>query len=265
MSKGLVRKIVEYVVLAHSKFVLSYYKIKNSRKPRLFIYTDSRGYEISSILTRKSYRKSFIHGLIKDYNCDVFICPEKHTTFIDFFEVLNDSSVKDYDSIICLVGVVDFSPRRMSEISAIQEVKFAKIEQLLEVNYKANWLENHREEYLGEKTSSLLGFEGLRDIAKMLLSYRNVIWVSCNPVDLSWRGNYFRDRPKNINIVNELSKEMIKILAGNDCVSIVDNTTWNLEEVRKYTCDNIHYSKEGMRLIENKLKYIIDANLKKIG
>lgn len=265
MLKSFLRGIVQNVVRIHSSCVIAYYKVKNTKKPRLFVYTDSRGYEISTILTRKSHRKSFIHSLIKEYNCDVYICPEKHTTFIDFYDVLKSSGVKDYASIICLVGVVDFSPRRLSEISAIREVKFPKLEQFSEVNYRSDWSESYSVEYLGENTASFLGFDGLKDIASLLLSYRNVIWISCNPVDLSWRGNYFRDRPKNINVVNDLSKEMIKILAGHNGISIVDNTGWNLEEVRKYTCDNIHYSDEGMKLLGNKLKYIIDANLKEIS
>ena len=60
------------------------------------------------------------------------------------------------------------------------------------------------ENYMGKPTSSILdNQQHLQAVAEKFNKIENLIWVSCNPVDLNWKGNYFRERPKNINMVNE--------------------------------------------------------------
>ena len=110
----------------------------------------------------------------------------------------------------------------------------------------------HDAYYNGETTSSLVGLKLVPKIVNKLNSINNLIWISCNPIDLNWRGNYFRDRPENINYVNEISKSLISHEKNNN-FHVIDHTSWNLEEVRKFTCDNIHYSKDGMRLIKKSI------------
>jgi hypothetical protein len=248
-----IRSIVENIVKLHSQFIVNIYKLKNYNSKRILIYTDSRGYEISSIFTRKSYRKSFIQELIKKYNCDVFICPEKHTTFYDFFETHENFKKNKYDFVVCLIGVVDFSPRPLSQIEPILKLKKYKISNNFTFSDDLKKLTTqHDAFYNGETTSSLVGLKLVPKIVNKLNSINNLIWISCNPIDLNWRGNYFRDRPENINYVNEVSKSLISHEKNNN-FHVIDHTNWNLEEVRKYTCDNIHYSKDGMRLIKKSI------------
>ena len=251
------RSIIENIIQLHSQFIVNIYKIKNYNSKRILIYTDSRGYEISSIFSRKSYRKSFIQDLIMNYKCDVFICPEKHTTFYDFFETQENYKMNKYDFVICLIGVVDFSPRPISQIEPILKLKKGKILNNFMVSNDSMKLTTlHGSYYNGEPTSSLVGLKSVSSIVNKLNAIDNLIWISCNPVDLNWRGNYFRDRPENINYVNEVSKSIISYNKHKN-FHVLDFTNWNLEEVRKYTCDNIHYSKEGMELIKNSIiKYI---------
>lgn len=240
LLKTQIRRVIENIVISHSQFIVNIYKLKNYNSKRILIYTDSRGYEISSIFTRKSYRKSFIQELIKKYNCDVFICPEKHTTFYDFFETHENFKKNKYDFVICLIGVVDFSPRPLSQIEPILKLKKYKISNNFTFSDDLKKLTTqHDAFYNGETTSSLVGLKLVPKIVNKLNSINNLIWISCNPIDLNWRGNYFRDRPENINYVNEVSKSLISHEKNNN-FHVIDHTNWNLEEVRKYTCDNIH-------------------------
>ena len=248
--------VYQYVKLK-SLIYLSFYKYKNSNKKAMFIYSDSRGFEISKMKNRKSPFSSYIDYFIKNYRCDVYICPEKHTTLFDFLDII-ESRKQHYDFIISHVGVVDFSPRQAKEIMPILNRKKAKIIRVFGENLYKKLIDvkTYKTEYLGELTSSLVAEEFLGDIAKRLNKIENLIWITCNPVDLNWNGNYSRERPLNINMVNAKSKKLLTLL--NDTIDVVDLTNWNIEDIHKYTCDNIHMSNHGMNLIE---KAIID-NLK---
>lgn len=215
----------------------------------MFIYTDSRGFEISQAKNRKSPFSSYINYFVKNYNCDVFICPEKHTTIFDFLDMI-ESKNKSYDYIISHIGVVDFSPRQAKEIKPILSLKKNKIKKVFGEDFyqKLIKFKTYKTKYLGELTSSLIMVEFLPEIAKKFNELDNFIWITCNPIDINWDGNYFRKRPSNINIVNEKSKKILTLL--NDKINVVDLTNWNIEEIHRYTCDNIHMSSDGMNLIE---------------
>ena len=165
---------------------------------------------------------------------------------------------KSYDYIISHIGVVDFSPRQAKEIKPILDLKKNKIKRVFgeDLYQKLIEVKTYKTKYLGERTSSLITAEFLADIAKKFNKLDNLIWITCNPIDTNWNGNYLRKRPLNINIVNDKSKKLLTLL--NNKVKVIDLTNWNIEEIHKYTCDNIHMSNDGMNLIE---KAIID-NLK---
>lgn len=248
--------VYNYVKLK-SLIYLSFYKYKNWNKKTLFIYTDSRGFEISKMKNRKSPFSSYIDYFIKNYKCDVFICPEKHTTTFDFLDMI-ESKNNCYDYIIAHIGVVDFSPRQVKEIEPILELKKNKIKRVFGDNFyqELKQLKTYKTKYFGELTSSLITDEFLQDIAKKFNTLDNLIWITCNPVDINWDGNYSRKRPLNINMVNDKSKKMLTLLSNK--VKVIDLTNWNITDIHKYTCDNIHMSNDGMNLIK---KAIID-NLK---
>lgn len=256
--KNFLRYSAYVIVNIRSASFLYFYKIKNIKKKKIFVYTDSRGFEISRIWNRKSPFDSYLKSLIKNYNCTVFICPEKHTTIFDFLFAYNQQvKSMNYDHVIAHVGVVDFSPRPWTSIANILAIKSHKIIEIFghEFYNKITDLEIYKIKYLGESTSSILPCVLLPAISEELLSIPKLIWVSCNPVDLNWSGNYRRNRPTNINIVNEKSRVLIKLL--NDKTEVIDLTNLTLDEVREYTCDNIHLSAKGMKMIENSIYQII--------
>lgn len=85
----------------------------------------------------------------------------------------------------------------------------------------------------------------------------NLIWISCNDIDLKWWGNYFRERPLNSEMINIKSKLLLNNLKTN---TILDLTNLTNEEIKKYTCDNVHLTKEGSNYILNNLIKIINNN-----
>ncbi len=255
--KKRIRQFLYVLVNIHTYLYLNFFKLKNRNSKKLFVYTDSRGFEISKIKNRKSPFSSYLSYLVKNYNCDVFICPEKHTTVFDFLDKYNEYKHKNYQSVIAHIGVVDFSPRPASQIEAILNLKKKKIEMCFNTDFftQINDLKIYPDKYMNEDTASILPVELINQVADAFNKIDDLIWVTCNPVDLNWRGNYKRDRPININMVNDKSIVMKELL--DDQVRIIDFTEFSMDEVHKYTCDNIHMSEEGMKLIENKLKEIV--------
>lgn len=254
------KKIKQFLYILINIWVFVYlkiYKILNYRKDKIFVYTDSRGFEISKIYNRKTPFSSYLLFLVKNYNCDLYICPEKHTTIFDFLFQLQKNNNKKFKHVISHIGVVDFSPRPISTINSILNLKRDKIQTCFSPAFfnKIYNLKVYPEEYLGEKTSSIVPSELIPDIAKAFNRIDNLIWITCNPVDINWRGNYKNDRPLNINMVYTKSILMIKEL--NEKIKIIDLTKFSIEEIHKYTCDNIHLSWDGMVLIEKKLKKIL--------
>ncbi|NVK72541.1 MAG: hypothetical protein HWE24_03595 [Oceanospirillaceae bacterium] len=251
--KTLLLSIHRLIVTIYTKA----YQIKNHKKSKILIYTDSRGFEITKAINRKAPFQSYINNLIKNYNCEVYICPEKHTTFYDFFNVLNNKSPDNYFKIICHIGVVDFSPRGHKTVPEILNLKKHKIISQFGNNFFKNLLagENYETTYYGDQTKSLLGKNQLKDLATKLNSIPNLIWISCNPVLLDWDGNYFRKRPRNINIVNQYSKDLIALL--NNTIDVIDLTKLSKSEIKELTCDNIHLSLKGMEYILKKLELLL--------
>lgn len=254
LIKKRIRQFLYLLVNLRTYICLKYYKSINYKKKKLFIYTDSRGFEISKISNRKSPFSSYLFFLIKNYNCDVFICPEKHTTIFDFLYTFSKHRNTNYDFVIAHIGVVDFSPRPISTIKAILELKKIKIETCFNPLFykKVINIKIYPEKFLNEQTGSIVHSDFIDEIAEKFNKIKNLIWITCNPVDTNWRGNYSRDRPVNINIVNDKSIMMKELL--NDNIHLIDLTRFTKKEIHKYTCDNIHMSIEGMELIANELK-----------
>ncbi|MCR9249732.1 MAG: hypothetical protein NXI20_04880 [bacterium] len=255
--KSSIKRTIYKLIVFGTKFVGGIWKIKNAQKKKILVYTDSRGFEITKLINRKNPFSSYVNYLIKNYNTTFYICPEKHTTIFDFLEVFLKSKDR-YDHVIVHCGVVDFSPRPISQIKEILTLKKNKIVSQFGDAFFQELLQfpGFDVEYFGEKTTAILPVDYVHEVANKLKEIENLIWISCNPVDINWRGNYKKDRPDNINIVNDCSK-LMKAKLGRDEM-VVDLTDFSLEQVYKYTCDNIHLSQDGMEYIEKKLAEIIN-------
>lgn len=249
--KLLLNNINELLIVMISNVAITYYKVKNRNKPRVLIYTDSRGHEITSKFNKKNPFSSYCRQLIKTYNSTVYICPEKHTTIIDFLSVMKKQSCK-FDLIILHCGVVDFSRRPVSQLASIYSLKHEK---MLEIGFTDEELEDNTKQstgyyYKGEKTASIYTTQQFSDIIiPALCSINNLVFIGCNKVLLNWSGTYWQERPKDINVIMDYCD-----IAKKNLKYMIDLSSWSDDIIKKNTDDNIHPNKYGYRDIANELE-----------
>ena len=248
-------KTIEFFVKHISNSIIFLFRVINYKKKRIFIYTDSRGFEITKIYNKKNPFSSYVYSFIRSYKCKVFVCPEKHTTVFDFLYAYYKEN-KTYDFVISHIGVVDFSPRPISDIRDILELKKKKITTVFNEEFYNSLInfKGYDTLYNNQRTSAILPESQIKIIAEKFNEIENLLWISCNPVLLNWKGNYRKLRPDNINLVNVKSKMLIEDLKTK---KIIDLTNLTPSEVKEYTCDNIHLSEKGMEFIEEKMKELI--------
>lgn len=237
------------------KTKLLFYKAKNGGKKKVLIYTDSRGHEITKLTNKHNPFSGYSKYFIKNYKVDCYITPERHTTVYDFLDFIASNKIK-YDYIICHVCVVGFAPRPLSQVAPVLNLKTAKISKLFgEDTFKQiQAFEGYPDVFMNEKTSSLVPEFMVPKIAEHFNKIPNLVWISCNPTLADWKGNY-SERPSNLGLVNTKSIETLFLLENKNQV---DLTKWSADEIRKYTCDNVHLTEAGMKFIENKLREIIE-------
>ena len=109
-------------------------------------------------------------------------------------------------------------------------------------------------DYEEDKTINMYSLEmAYKFVIPRLLDIPNLIWIGINKIDVSWRGNYWKDRPKNIRIVEDYSR----LFAKNLPCTLDLLHFWPVEEIRDYTFDNIHPNKQGSDFIFYQLQQIL--------
>ena len=227
---------------------------------KILLYTDSRGEKISSFQNHEHYSDK----LSNVYNVRKYLCTEKWTTTIDFFRTLEDEDVSRYDVIILHTSVVENSPRLKCD--AYQKIyKDPKKKKYFDEIFGEKEMKKHmlgaksdfgtQNMYEGQVTWNMFSCDmAIQSLVPRLEELPNLIWISNSPLvggnGEEWLGSYWRPRPRNMGIVNEYSKEYIKSMKNT---KVIDLTNWTDEEIKKYTTDNIHYTKEGSDLVYSKL------------
>lgn len=222
---------------------LKFFPIINSNI-KLLIYTDSRG----NNLTKHDDYLHYPELLNIFFNTDKHLCPEKWTTTLDFLDFWQKQGQKEkYDFVLLHTGIVDYSPRHQTiakekiykDKKDIFDNVFGKqiIKEYLDSDFKV--------EYEGDKTINLYS----TDMAKKYLlpelkKIKNLIWISNNIVLPDWNGNYWKERPRNMNIVDSYAD-----LFSDSLDNVVDLRSWNEKDVKKYTFDNIHLNKLGSDIV----------------
>lgn len=215
---------------------------------KILCFTDSRGKLKESFVDKKI----FTEKLLQEFNCQSLLCPFKWTTTLDFIHLVNTKrvDVDKFDKIILYTGVVEFSPRPLSNYYECYSTKnFIKDicgDYLTEDTYGVRYQE--------EDTKSLITIECYEKIIiPYLQSFGDkLIMINTNKIVPNWEGNYKkinpRGRPKNIDIVSEYSS---KTLGKFD--NLINLLEWNNEDIKKYTVDNMHLTYSGSEYIWNKL------------
>lgn len=247
------------------------------REFKILIYTDSRGQHVPKGNTHVIYGKQIAKD--KRFDVTLCLCKMKWTTTLDFLEYLKTQNIKsyDYDLIILHTGIVEHSPRhKETALNSIYENKsygkydykdFLKrnggivnekkdiFDEIFgEENMAKHLNDNLGIIYEGDETINMYSLNMLEDfLIPELKKIPNLIWISSNKIVPDWNGNYFKERPSNINIIEKYSEKMTEKLPW-----VIDLNKWDFEEVKRYTCDNMHLSKEGNDYIYNKLMEIIE-------
>ena len=262
-NKGFMRTIVNYtfskVTTVMSKLTVEvrsrYFRAINKflKRPKILIFTDSRGFEITKIWNRRNPYSSYVGAINRNYECVVKICPEKFTSILDFLDFYDSVRDRDFDKIILHCGIVDFAPRPESSFDMMYKTKIQKIKKYnLEIYVdKAN--RDFGEIYYGEKTISFLNRDAIINVLLPLLqSIPNLVYIGVNPVLTDWNGSYWRRRPANIN-----DQLLLDAILLNGLQEVIDLSSLSKDEVKMYTSDNVHYTREGFSYIYKMLKSLM--------
>ena len=221
---------------------------------KILIFTDSRGNH------KATFRDSLIfpEKLSNEYSCDLHLCPYKWTTTFDFIKLIEESKINPntYDRIILYTGVVEFSPRNISNFKECMSDKIVFLKSFLgdHLDLKTTYETRYR----NEETKSLVTIKAYENKVIPYLQQLNekLILINTNNIVKNWEGNYIKvnpeGRPKNIDIVGKYSE---KTLGKFD--RLVNLLKWNDDEIKKYTVDNMHLTHAGSEYIYNEiLKYL---------
>lgn len=220
-----------------------FYLAVNFRRPRVLIYTDSRGFDVVA----RSRMNSYVSILRRRYRVTQVICPEKYTTIIDFLSHMDETAWTSYDSVIVHCGIVDFSPRPISALKAVAESKKGspRFCEALHSN-EDYYARPFSVTYEGEPTINLYSQSFLVErLIPVLRGIENLIWISSNDFVPGWDGNYVRGRPGNIGEIVEVFDREMRLRLPR----VVDLRAWSYDDVRRYTVDNIHFNAEGFRRV----------------
>lgn len=244
-------KLVEVVY----SLIATIYRLMNLRKRKIYVFTDSRGYNVLRKIGKDPFQ-SYIGRLIKSNKTEYFICPEKHTTILDFLVNIKKIDIKNYDVIIMHCGIVDFSPRPLSNLNFVLNSKSSNEYMMIARNQYGYYYENLSEvQYQGEKTQTLYAPEFLKEVLiPELKKIGNLIWINSNHFVPGWEGNFKKGRPRSIEqTVSYFDSIMCKNLRN-----IVNLKKWTYDEVKEFTIDNIHFTSKGFARVYEYLDNLIE-------
>jgi len=211
----------------------------NQNRKRILLYTDSRGNYIKGHCDYKHYGKQ----LAEHFEVDMYLCPEKWTTTLDFLELCKKIRIEDYDAIVLHTGIVDVSPRHKKiALEKIYPPKKTIFDEIF--GEQRIWQHLNTDlgcEYEGDKTINLYSLDMAKEcLLPALKKIPNLIWIGGNRIVPGWRGNYWKERPANISFI-----ETYFNLFASELEHVVDLMGWSYDEIKRYTFDNMHPNKEG--------------------
>ena len=243
---------------------------------RLLIYTDSRGQHTPKGAPPHDMFATRLAAL-SDVAAEVYLCPMKWTTTIDFIDLFKNRRAEEFDYIILYTGIVDWSPRPwQSAISdlyananpanlqnaglntreyARKVVNFKKPvfdEVFTEAAMRDHLEGNLGVSYEGQPTNNMYSLDmAERALLPRLSAIPNLIFVNSNRFIPGWEGDYARGRPRNIRITEQYS-ELFRDALSPD--RVIDLLEWRESEIKERTCDNLHLTKAGSDWIYDRLR-----------
>lgn len=214
-------------------------------KPRILLYTDSRGINIPGQFDYVHYSEK----LAREYSVETHLVPHRRTTLVDFLGEYQENKEwqTNFDCIILHLGIVDFSPRSAEALRRkIYPEKKRHFDRLFGEKLYRDFLKTDlKVEYEGKLTNNLYSLEmAEKYVLPELQTIPNLLFIGGNGVVPDWRGNYFRDRPQNLDIIEKYFDFFCDNLP-----STLNYTHWTPEEIKKYTFDIVHLNAAGSDLI----------------
>ena len=258
---------------------------------KILVFTDSRGehkktFESQNLFTEKLKIRYDARG----HQVTLMLCPYSWTTTLDFIDCINSKiiDINQYDLVILYTGIVDASPRPLSNFNNVYDnkqddiVTYSKLvsrdrsikriinnkKKFMDKFVPQEFLKRHLTKdydinYSGEKTKSFVSLEIYEKVVLPFLKKYDskIVFINSNRVVPGWEGNYLsvnkEGRPKNISIIERYS-ELAKARLSN----VVDLLKWTNDEVKKYTVDNMHLTFLGSEYIYSRLCEFIDKRIK---
>lgn len=243
---------------------------------KILLLTDSRGVHKPAGSTHQIYAERLAKS--PRIQLTSYRCPYQWTTILDLLTILESLGAENFDYVILHAGIVDHSPRGLSSMmTQLVDPENASVEAerrliasrdfsktkivnskrpLLETMFGKAAVDGHfakpfSQHYEGEPTINLYSIDMLKaSLLPRLQAIKNLIFISSNAFLRGWDGDYFKSRPTNIHIIEEYSRVLCEGLKR-----VVNLHQWSDAQVRRFTCDNLHLTKEGsdwiyLRLLE---------------
>ena len=123
---------------------------------KVLIFTDSRGEHKATFPNQPIFTDkitSFLQN--KGFVVDTMCCPFSWTSTLEFIEIIEKKiiDVDSYDKIILFTGVVEFSPRPLSNFkNCFQPKKFTEItfDQLVDVKRPNGRIINNKQDFMSQ-------------------------------------------------------------------------------------------------------------------
>lgn len=241
---------------------------------KLLIFTDSRGQHKPRGSTHRIFAERLSDN--SDYQVQTYLCPMKWTTTLDFLENFSAQDLAKYDHIILYTGIVDWSPRKISNARddlynnrntenigsfGANTINYAdKIannkKAIFDSVFGAAEMEAHFRApfdimYDDELTINMYSLEqAVEKLAPRLAEIPNLIFINSNRFVPGWEGDYTKGRPKNIGITEAYSRAICDSLPKD---RVIDLLQWDARRVTEFTCDNLHLTKEGSDWIHDEI------------
>lgn len=241
---------------------------------KILLLSDSRGVHRPAGASHQLYttRLAQVPGL----QVTSLLCPFQWTTIPDFLHVLEAREAyhpSKYDRVILHAGIVDHSPRPLQQMlsklyAPAAVTDHATVEELFRTRkFSNNKIVNRKkplldglfseaemlrhfgrpfaEEYEGDRTINLYSPQMMLErIVPRLRQIDNLLFIGSNDFARGWNGDFGKERPSNIFMIEEYSRLLCQALPA-----VVNLHQWSPQEVMKFTCDNLHLSAEGSEWI----------------
>lgn len=239
----------------------------------VLVFTDSRGQHKPA----GQSHQMFGERLVAEFGGKAVLCPMKWTTTLDFLQFFPPEVANKFGAVILYTGIVEWSPRPFgSAVKDLYDCKTVENLQNLELNtsdYSKKIVNNKKkifdevfgesrmathfsspfeQIYEGERTINMYGLEMAQDVIRRLQKYENLIFVSANRIISDWRGDYKKDRPRNMDVTHAYSS-----LFSQSLERVVDLRAWSDSDIKKFTCDNLHLNGVGSDYIYGELRKIL--------